>query len=180
MVGGTLFGVLAIFLTVDRAALIIRLAELHGMAERIACMRTALRDALIECGAPGAWKHITEQRGMFSYTGLSSLFAYSCRLYLCLYECLCVFLLLYVCMCLATNIAVNNNRLKATQVQMLEDQYHIFMLPSGRMSICGLTPTNVNYVARAIRNVLRKLPSLLVFSLFKICPNVFALTESCF
>ena len=34
-------------------------------------MRLALRSELERIGAPGAWNHITEQAGMFSFTGLS-------------------------------------------------------------------------------------------------------------
>lgn len=34
-------------------------------------MRTLLRDALVSRGTPGNWDHITQQIGMFSYTGLT-------------------------------------------------------------------------------------------------------------
>lgn len=34
-------------------------------------MRKALRSELEKQGAPGTWNHITDQIGMFSYTGLS-------------------------------------------------------------------------------------------------------------
>lgn len=34
-------------------------------------MRLALRKRLEEIGAPGTWNHITDQIGMFSYTGLN-------------------------------------------------------------------------------------------------------------
>ena len=34
-------------------------------------MRTALRTELENLGAPGSWVHITDQIGMFSYTGLT-------------------------------------------------------------------------------------------------------------
>ena len=34
-------------------------------------MRSLLRDNLERIGAPGKWNHITDQIGMFSYTGLS-------------------------------------------------------------------------------------------------------------
>eukprot|EP00884_Botryococcus_braunii_P006173 jgi/Botrbrau1/15557/Bobra.0274s0001.1 len=45
--------------------------ELSGMANRIKDMRQKLYDALLEVGAPGDWKHIINQIGMFSYTGLT-------------------------------------------------------------------------------------------------------------
>ncbi len=34
-------------------------------------MRKALRAKLEEMGTPGTWNHITDQIGMFSFTGLS-------------------------------------------------------------------------------------------------------------
>ncbi|PYI35785.1 aspartate aminotransferase, cytoplasmic [Aspergillus indologenus CBS 114.80] len=39
------------------------------------------------------------------------------------------------------------------QVARLQEEYHIYLLPSGRVSICGLTDGNVDYVADAIRDV---------------------------
>ncbi|KUI68644.1 Aspartate aminotransferase, cytoplasmic [Cytospora mali] len=45
--------------------------NLQTMSGRIVSMRTALRSRLEELGTPGTWNHITEQIGMFSYTGLS-------------------------------------------------------------------------------------------------------------
>ncbi len=51
--------------------------ECRDMADRIILMRKTLRD-LLEAGregpgftGPGRWRHITEQIGMFCYTGLS-------------------------------------------------------------------------------------------------------------
>ena len=41
------------------------------VAKRIIDMRHLLRQTLEKIGAPGKWNHITEQIGMFSYTGLS-------------------------------------------------------------------------------------------------------------
>lgn len=35
-------------------------------------MRKALRGELQKLGTPGKWNHITDQIGMFSYTGLST------------------------------------------------------------------------------------------------------------
>jgi len=45
--------------------------ELNVMSKRILDMRTALRGALEERKCPGTWNHITDQIGMFSYTGLT-------------------------------------------------------------------------------------------------------------
>lgn len=46
-------------------------ANLRTMSGRIKEMRTALRSKLEELGTPGTWNHITDQIGMFSFTGLS-------------------------------------------------------------------------------------------------------------
>jgi len=47
------------------------LVELNQMSGRILQMRTLLRAALEARNCPGTWNHITDQIGMFSYTGLS-------------------------------------------------------------------------------------------------------------
>ena len=39
------------------------------MADRVIAMRTGLRERLEKLGTPGTWNHITDQIGMFSYTG---------------------------------------------------------------------------------------------------------------
>lgn len=41
------------------------------MAERIIAMRKGLRERLEKLGTPGTWHHITDQIGMFSFTGLN-------------------------------------------------------------------------------------------------------------
>ncbi|OJJ46591.1 hypothetical protein ASPZODRAFT_66640 [Penicilliopsis zonata CBS 506.65] len=46
-------------------------ADLRTMSGRIQEMRAGLRARLEERGTPGAWNHITEQIGMFSFTGLT-------------------------------------------------------------------------------------------------------------
>ncbi|KAL1835000.1 hypothetical protein VTK73DRAFT_6485, partial [Phialemonium thermophilum] len=45
--------------------------NLRTMAGRIIAMRKALRAKLEELGTPGPWNHITDQIGMFSFTGLT-------------------------------------------------------------------------------------------------------------
>mmetsp|Transcript_72323 Transcript_72323/g.225504 ORF Transcript_72323/g.225504 Transcript_72323/m.225504 type:complete len:408 (-) Transcript_72323:279-1502(-) len=46
--------------------------ELTGMANRILEVRSLLRKGLEEKGTPGTWSHITDQIGMFSFTGLTA------------------------------------------------------------------------------------------------------------
>lgn len=45
--------------------------HIKTMANRIGSMRKQLRDNLEKMKTPGTWSHITEQIGMFSYTGLN-------------------------------------------------------------------------------------------------------------
>jgi len=47
------------------------LAELAGMRERIVAMRSALVDGLNARGVAGDFSYIKQQRGMFSFSGLS-------------------------------------------------------------------------------------------------------------
>ena len=46
-------------------------AECAAMAERIGAMRTRLRDELEAAGSTHDWAHITNQIGMFAFTGLN-------------------------------------------------------------------------------------------------------------
>merc|ERR1719230_1600943 len=46
-------------------------SELTVMANRVLEVRSVLRKGLEEKGTPGTWNHITDQIGMFSYTGLT-------------------------------------------------------------------------------------------------------------
>ena len=45
--------------------------DLRTMSGRIVEMRKGLRERLEKKGTPGTWDHITEQIGMFSFTGLT-------------------------------------------------------------------------------------------------------------
>jgi len=45
--------------------------QLKEMVNRILFMRKSLRENLEMLGTPGTWNHITDQIGMFSYTGLT-------------------------------------------------------------------------------------------------------------
>jgi len=46
------------------------LGEVKGMADRIITMRALLKENLIKLGSKHNWDHITNQIGMFAYTGL--------------------------------------------------------------------------------------------------------------
>ncbi|XP_059615996.1 aspartate aminotransferase, mitochondrial [Phlebotomus argentipes] len=47
------------------------LGDVKGMADRIIGVRTSLRSALEKLGSPRNWQHITDQIGMFCFTGLN-------------------------------------------------------------------------------------------------------------
>nr|GMC76834.1 aspartate aminotransferase, mitochondrial [Ipomoea batatas] len=47
------------------------LGEVKGMADRIIGMRTALRENLENLGSSLSWEHITDQIGMFCYSGMT-------------------------------------------------------------------------------------------------------------
>lgn len=42
----------------------------------------------------------------------------------------------------------------ASHVEYIRNKYHIYMLSSGRINICGLNMDNVKYVAEAIADAL--------------------------
>lgn len=52
------------------------------MADRIISMRHGLRERLEKLGTPGTWNHITDQIGMFSFTGLGRNF-FKFKVYYC-------------------------------------------------------------------------------------------------
>jgi aspartate aminotransferase len=90
------------------------LDELKLMSNRINDMRSALRKAIEAKGTPGTWNHITDQIGMFSFTGLNT-----------------------------------------AQVERMVNEFHIYMTKDGRISVAGLNPGNVDYVADCIDKVSR-------------------------
>merc|ERR1712187_286744 len=90
------------------------LEELKLMSDRIVEMRTALRAAVEAKGTPGTWNHVTDQIGMFTYTGLST-----------------------------------------EQSSRMVEEFHIYMTGDGRISMAGLNPGNVPYVAECIDKVVR-------------------------
>lgn len=91
---------------------------IQTMSSRIIKMRKALYNHLTKLNTPGTWEHITQQIGMFSYTGLNE-----------------------------------------AQVKMLINDFHIYLLSSGRINMCGLNEKNVEYVANAIHDAVTKIQS---------------------
>jgi len=85
------------------------LDEVKLMSGRIIRMRELLVKGLADAGSKKNWDHVTNQIGMFCFTGLTP-----------------------------------------EQVDILRDQYHIYMTRNGRISVAGITSANVEYLARAI------------------------------
>uniref|UniRef100_A0A2K5RIB9 Aspartate aminotransferase n=2 Tax=Cebidae TaxID=9498 RepID=A0A2K5RIB9_CEBIM len=88
------------------------LQEVKGMADRIISMRTQLVSNLKKEGSTHNWQHITDQIGMFCFTGL-----------------------------------------KPEQVERLTKEFSIYMTKDGRISVAGVTSSNVGYLAHAIHQV---------------------------
>ncbi|KAJ1722526.1 aspartate transaminase aat1 [Coemansia erecta] len=88
------------------------LGEVSMMAGRIIDMRRALRARLEALGSKLSWSHITDQIGMFCYTGL-----------------------------------------KPEQVDRIARDFHVYMTRDGRISIAGISSSNVNYLADSIHAV---------------------------
>lgn len=88
--------------------------QLGEVSGRIMLMRKALRDGLESRQVPGTWAHLTNQIGMFSYTGLSK-----------------------------------------EQCEKLTKEHHVYLMPSGRISMAGLNTKNIDYVCDSIASVLR-------------------------
>jgi aspartate aminotransferase len=43
-------------------------------------------------------------------------------------------------------------------VEHLTQKYHIYLLKSGRINMCGLTTKNIDYVAQAIHETVVQIP----------------------
>ncbi|WRT68167.1 uncharacterized protein IL334_005142 [Kwoniella shivajii] len=90
--------------------------DIRTMSNRLSDMRKELVETLRRLGTPGDWTHITKQRGMFSFTGLT-----------------------------------------AAQTRYLTDRCHIYLPPSGRLSVTGLTRLNMGYVTKSIDFAVRNI-----------------------
>jgi len=86
--------------------------EVKGMADRIITMRELLRSNVEKAGSQHSWKHITDQIGMFCFSGLNP-----------------------------------------EQVDRLTNEFHIYLTRNGRISMAGVTSSNVEYLANAIHEV---------------------------
>jgi aspartate aminotransferase len=83
-----------------------------GMAERITSMRTSLRSELEKAGSNKPWSHITDQIGMFCYSGLTP-----------------------------------------DEVLAVREKHSVYLTNDGRVSMAGVTSSNVEYLAQALHDV---------------------------
>lgn len=88
------------------------LKEVKGMADRIISMREKLVAGLKREGSSRNWQHITDQIGMFCFTGL-----------------------------------------KPDQVERLTKEFSVFLTKDGRISVAGVSSTNVDHLAYAMHQV---------------------------
>jgi aspartate aminotransferase len=107
------------------------------MADRILSMRTKLVESIIQAGSTHDWSHVTEQIGMFAFTGES---LPSFRRYL--------FILLYNSL-----FSCRPTGMSAEMCDQLTDDYAIYLTRDGRISIAGLNDGNLKYVAEAVHAV---------------------------
>lgn len=89
--------------------------EVKEMRERIIKMRSILKDELTKALPDRDFNYLVNQKGMFSYTGLT-----------------------------------------AEQVDILREEYAIYLVRSGRICVAGLNMNNVYTVAKAMAEVLAK------------------------
>lgn len=121
-----------------------RLDNIITMTGRIKAMRQELYQRLVVLGTPGDWTHILKQIGMFTYTGLNRKEI----------KITIIILKLFYAIFVARVIGASLFRLfLASQVDALVKKYHIYLLSSGRINICGLNYGNLDYVANAIHEV---------------------------
>jgi len=88
------------------------LDDVKGMADRIISMRSLLKSGLAAEGSIKDWSHITDQIGMFCYTGMTP-----------------------------------------EQVDNITAKHSVYLTRDGRISVAGITSSNVGHLAMAIHDV---------------------------
>jgi len=88
------------------------LVDVKTMADRIITMRTKLKDGLAREGSIKNWQHITDQIGMFCFTGMTP-----------------------------------------DQVAKITKDFSVYLTKDGRISVAGISSSNVDYLAHAMHAV---------------------------
>ena len=110
------------------------LGEVKGMADRIIEMRALLKDNLEKLGSKHDWSHITNQIGMFAYTGLKpdAMDKLAKEVCTAVYE-----LLVY-------NVLYFGAR------SLIFIQHSVYATKDGRISVAGINSGNVKRLAESI------------------------------
>ena len=88
------------------------LVDVKTMADLIITMRTRLQDGLAREGSSKNWQHITDQIGMFCFTGMTP-----------------------------------------DQVAQITKEFSVYLTKDGRISVAGISSSNVDYLAHAMHMV---------------------------
>jgi len=88
------------------------LVDVKTMADRIISMRDRLKDGLAKEGSSRNWQHITDQIGMFCFTGMTP-----------------------------------------QQVEKITKEFSVYLTKDGRISVAGISSSNVDYLAHAMHSV---------------------------
>ena len=120
------------------------------MADRIISMRSQLRDGLEREGSNRNWQHITDQIGMFCYTGLNPQqvhYRFPCLVIIRRtpsffwpnhhFVCYSQLYILWLCF----------------QVERLTKEFSIYLTKDGRISVASCGSGNVQYLAHAMHQV---------------------------
>jgi len=88
------------------------LKDVKEMADRIISMRAQLKEGLKKEGSTKDWSHITDQIGMFCFTGMNQ-----------------------------------------QQVEKIIKDHSVYLTKDGRISVAGISSSNVGYLAKAMHDV---------------------------
>lgn len=88
------------------------LVDVKTMADRIITMRHKLKEGLAREGSIRNWQHITDQIGMFCFTGMTP-----------------------------------------DQVEKITKDFSVYLTKDGRISVAGISSSNVDYLAHAMHTV---------------------------
>ena len=124
------------------------------MADRVLLMRAQLKEKLQALGTPGTWNHITEQIGMFSFTGLNREYQTPPQSHRNQTRSLSV--PVHTFSPLDKVESVNIYFSAAKQVEFMVKEKHIYLMASGRINMCGVTTRNIDYVAESIHEAVTK------------------------
>jgi aspartate aminotransferase len=125
-----------------------------GMADRIIAMRAKLRSLLTQEGSTRNWQHITDQIGMFCFTGISPdqvfhfphiFFDFLNLKFLFKFH---LYFQNFILLVISLKILIFFNiSFYALQVARLTKEFSIYLTKDGRISVAGLSTKNIDYFA---------------------------------